>query len=319
MTTLLRADSASQLFREAVELILAHGVSVRPRGKPTHEVLGAHLELTHPRSRVVHLPPVRCLNAAFAAAESAWILSGSDDPWIYAYNDRLREFADDGVLRGAYGPRMRRWGSAGLDQLHRAVQTLRDDPDSRRAVIQLYDPAVDGAGHRDVPCTLGYRFHLRDGFVHMSTTMRSQDVWLGLPYDIYSATVLHELVAGWLGAGLGTYSHHVDSLHLYDSDLPRVADGLPDVGDGDEMAALSVPWEGFDGLLADVIAGVPTGHVGWDTVMSAMSSYRRWKSGDRGAAGDAARRVEGPLGESLRAWYETLAGGRPSAIATAQP
>ncbi len=51
----------------------------------------------------------------------------------------------------------------------------------------------------------GYRFFLRDGRLHMHTTMRSQDVWLGFCYDIFTATMLQELLAGWLGAELGSY------------------------------------------------------------------------------------------------------------------
>jgi hypothetical protein len=50
-----------------------------------------------------------------------------------------------------------------------------------------------------VPCTLGYRSFVRDGRLHMYTTMRSQHLWLGLPYDIFATTLLQELLAGWLG------------------------------------------------------------------------------------------------------------------------
>jgi hypothetical protein len=130
--------------------------------------------------------------AAFAAAEAIWILSGSDAPWIYQYNKRLADYADDGRLMGAYGPRLRRWHGT-TDQLALARTLLASDPDTRRAVIQLYAPEIDAHGHKDVPCTLGYRFFLRDGLLHMHTTMRSQDLWLGFCYDIFTATILQEL------------------------------------------------------------------------------------------------------------------------------
>nr|MDT0667791.1 thymidylate synthase [Micromonospora sp. DSM 115978] len=115
--------------------------------------MGAHLRLTDPRRRFVDLHPARVLNPAFAVAEAVWILSGSDDPWIYDFNRALLGYADDGVLRGAYGPRLRRWHGA-VDQLDEVRRQLADDPDSRRAVVTLYDPQRDHAGHRDVPCTL---------------------------------------------------------------------------------------------------------------------------------------------------------------------
>jgi thymidylate synthase len=136
-------------------------------------VLGAHLLLTDPRRRFVSVPPVRVLNPAFAVAEALWILSGSDEPWIFTYDRSLERYADEGRLKGAYGPRMRQW--RGVDQLGHVRRLLRRDPDSRQAVIQLYDPQRDTCGHRDVPCTLNYRFFLWRGRLEMHTTMRSND------------------------------------------------------------------------------------------------------------------------------------------------
>ncbi len=56
----------------------------------------------------------------------------------------------------------------------------------------------------------------------MHTTMRSQDLWLGFPYDIFTATLIQELLAGWLEVGVGEYHHHVDSLHLYEAAQRRL-------------------------------------------------------------------------------------------------
>jgi hypothetical protein len=127
------------------------------------------------------------------------------------------------------------------------------DPQSRQAVIQLFSPATDFQGYKDVPRTLGYRFFLREGLLHMHTTMRSQDLWRGFCYDIFAATMLQELLAGWLGTGLGNYRHFADSLHLYASDVPAAqrlhAAAIPGV----PMAALAAPWEEFDSLLAAVL------------------------------------------------------------------
>lgn len=318
MTVTVIGESADELFLGAVDLVTAEGCEARPRGEVTREVLGVHLRLTRPRARLVHLPPARVLNPAFAAAEAVWILSGSDEPWIFAFNERLRAYADGGVLQGAYGPRLRRWRGT-VDQLAGVVDLLREDPESRRAVVQLYDPVRDAGGHRDVPCTLGYRFHLRSGRLHMATTMRSQDVWYGLPYDLFTATVLHELVAGWLSVDLGVYDHYVDSLHLYERDLARAAAGLPGPAAPEpvEMAPLTVPWTGFDEMLADVVGGVPTSHAAWDVFGAAMASYRSWKAGDRAAARRAAAAVAGPLGRALDAWYQRLSAGDPVPVAVA--
>ncbi len=305
--TNLTAETVADLFAQALA-VARNGEQASPRGMATREVLDVNLRLTNPRARLL-LTTIgsgsgRVLNPAFAAAECVWILSGSDDPWIFDYNGRLRKYADAGVLRGAYGPRMRRW-SGRTDQLARVVEILRADPDSRRAVIQLYDPSKDSAGHKDVPCTLSFRFHLRRGRLDMATTMRSQDVWTGMPYDLFTFTVLHELVTGWLGAELGEYHHHVDSLHIYDRDLDA-ADAMTGTLASPQMEPLSTPWIGFDQLLRQVKAGERSGHPGWDTVGAVMRSYRLWRQDEQESAREVAVQVGGPLGRGLRSWYQEL-------------
>jgi thymidylate synthase len=309
----LSEGSASQLFTAACSAVVSEGRRVAPRGMATLEILGASLTLTDPRRRLVDVPPVRVLNPAFAAAEAVWILSGSDEPWIYQFNRKLADYADDGRLMGAYGPRLRRWHGV-TDQLAQVRQLLRGDPDTRRAVVQLFDPGSDFRGYRDVPCTLGYRFYLRGGLLHMHTTMRSQDLWRGFCYDIFTATLLQELLAGWLGAGLGTYLHQVDSLHLYEQDLPG-AERLPQVtAPGPVAAPLSVPWADFDDMLARVISGDAPAAAGWAEISGVLTSYRIWKAGDRGAAYALAEQAGGSLAAALCRWYERL-GGRGSMVA----
>lgn len=303
MTLTLTASSASELFARACHAVLSSGRPAAPRGLPTTEVLGAALTLTGPRRRLVDVAPARVINPAFAVAEAMWILSGSDDPWIYLFNERLVGYADDGRLMGAYGPRLRCWRGT-IDQLAQARQALLGDPGTRRAVIQLYDPEADARGHKDVPCTLGYRFFLRDGLLHMHTTMRSQDLWLGFCYDIFAATILQELLAGWLGAGVGSYRLTIDSLHLYERDIPKAQQVPADTGPGTEMAPLATPWETLDDVIASVIAGMPLPAQGLAELSCVLASYRSRKAGDLEAAAAILASHEGPLASALRRWYQ---------------
>ena len=118
----------------------------------------------------------------------------------------------------------------------------------------------------------------------MHTTMRSQDLWLGFCYDIFTATILQELLAGWLGAGLGSYRLCVDSLHLYDHDIPQAQQLPASPVPGPLMAPLATPWETFDELLAAVISGTPGSEPGWAELACVLASYRARKAGDREAA-----------------------------------
>ncbi|MBN1172995.1 MAG: thymidylate synthase [Micromonosporaceae bacterium] len=308
------SESANDLYTAVCREILAQGRRTAPRGMTTVEVLGAHLCLNDPRRRLVDLPPVRVLNPAFAVAEALWILSGSDDPWIFTYNRNLQRYADRGRLRGAYGPRMRRWRGS-VDQLDHVRRLLQQDPDSRQAIIQLYDPMVDTRGHRDVPCTLSYRFFLREGRLSMHTTMRSNDAWLGLPYDLFTATLVQELLAGWLGVELGSYHHHVDSLHLYAqheaaaaqlaTDWPLPSPAWPPV---------TVAADGLTEFLTALVAGIPPEGTGlaWRDMAATLASYRAWAGGDRPAARAAARAIGGVLGQALGRWYDHLSAPAPT-------
>jgi thymidylate synthase len=303
----LTGGSANELFVAACQVVRHDGGTVSPRGMVTTEVLGAHLCLTDPRRRLVDLPPARVINPAFAIAEALWILSGSDDPWIFQYNRALTRYTDNGRLQGAYGPRMRRWRGR-VDQLDQVRQLLGRDPDSRQGVIQLFDPDRDTCGHRDVPCTLGYRFFVRNGHLQMHTTMRSQDLWLGFPYDVFAATLLQELLAGWLGVEVGEYHHFVDSLHLYKAHRPSVAI-LPTHPEPSPLTpSIGVEWERLTGLLSDVIAGsapLQAGEV-WTTFAAVMASYRAWAGGDRESARASAAATSGNLGRALERWYDHL-------------
>lgn len=303
----LRGDSANELLVAACHAVRSQGRPVQPRGLATTEVLGAHMCLTDPRRRLVDLPPARILNPAFAIAEAVWILSGSDEPWIFAYNRQLERYADGGRLQGAYGPRLRHWQGR-VDQLDEVRQLLARDHESRQAVIQLFDPDRDWHGHRDVPCTLGYRFFVRDGALHMHTSMRSQDLWLGFPYDVFTNTLLQELLAGWLDVDLGEYHHHVDSLHLYAHDLDPAA-ALSDRPTASfRMPDVVTQWTLLPGLLNGVRDGTPPPTAGpvWSEFAAVLTSYRVWTSGDRDTARQVADATPGQMARALVRWYTHL-------------
>jgi thymidylate synthase len=151
----------------------------------------------------------------------------------------------------------------------------------------------------------------------MHTTMRSNDVWLGLPYDLFTATILQELMAGWLGVELGTYHHHVDSLHLYaqhDQGALEVATSA--VEQSPMMTALAAPAEGFTEFVTAVVAGTPStdAESPWREMAAILASYRQWNADDRHTARALAASIGGSLGSALLGWYTHLT--RPAALAT---
>ena len=272
-----------------------HWLSPRSRASPAD-----------PRRRLVDVPPARLINPAFAAAETAWILSGSDSPWIYDYNERLAQFADDGRLMVAYGPRLRRWRGT-TDQIAQVLDTLSRDPGSRRAVIQLYDPETDGRGDKDVSCTLGYRFFLRDGSLHMHTTMRSQDLWLGFCYDIFAATVLHELLAGWLAPSLAAMRCRLTPCTCTPLTSPGRRACLPASRQGRRCRRWPRPLRRSTGCWPP--SSTANGKPGVVGAGGRDGQLPRPESGDPCTARTLAA-VPGPLSAALNRWYSYLDAGR---------
>ena len=142
----------------------------------------------------------------------------------------------------------------------------------------------------------------------MHTSMRSQDLWLGFPHDLFAATVLLEMVAGWVGAEAGEYHHHVDSLHLYADDLPAARRAAATAAEpAEELPALAVPWPRFDRLIGQVTAGAPVPEPGWRELSLLVVSYHAWKDGRRHDARRMLAEHAGVLPRALDRWYDRLA------------
>ena len=186
----------------------------------TIEMLGVSLRILKPRSRISRSEQRG--RPYSAIGELLWYLSGKDSlEFIEAYVAAYRLDAVDGRIEGAYGPRLRAMRD-GIDQFASIEALLRKKPGSRRAVIQLFNAEDIATDHKEIPCTTSMQFHLRDGVLHMSVTMRSNDAYRGLPHDVFCFTMLQEMMARRLGVELGEYYHHVGSMHIYKADLEHI-------------------------------------------------------------------------------------------------
>jgi len=192
-----------------------------PRGFPSSERLGVSFTITDAVQRHVALPARRA-NLIFCFAEALWYLAGTNDlSFISYYAPGIVKYSADGrTLQGtAYGPRIFRYPRVELDQWAGIGTVLREDPDSKRAVIQIFDPAeLREPGNIDVACTLALQFLIRDGALCTVGFMRANDAFRGMVSDVFSFTMLQETMARQLGLSVGTYHHQVGSLHVYDSD-----------------------------------------------------------------------------------------------------
>jgi thymidylate synthase len=207
-----------QLYRELLE----HGQSVGGTRGSNREILGVTLRISKPRARIS-----RSENRGkpfSALGELIWYLSGSDTlEFIEPYVSRYADDAVDGVLEGAYGPRLIRMRD-GIDQFASVEKLLKDRPESKRAVVQLFNAEDIATPHKEIPCTTTWQFLLREGRLHMSVTMRSNDAYFGLPHDVFCFTMIQEMMARRLGTDMGEYLQYVGSMHVYESKLDAMAE-----------------------------------------------------------------------------------------------
>jgi thymidylate synthase len=179
----------------------------------------------------------RKLSMQYAMAELLWYLTGNRTiELIGAYAPQYAKFTNNGIAWGAYGYRwahdptfLHALGHSG-HQLYAVIDLLSKKPTDRRAVVTMWnagDLALSlNVPMNDMPCTLTWQFLRRKDHLHMVCTMRSEDVWLGMPYDIFVNTCIQRLIADALHIKPGSYTHQVGSLHIYQSSLQKAHEAL---------------------------------------------------------------------------------------------
>jgi thymidylate synthase len=256
------AETLDDAMRHAFHEILRRGDPVRPRKGPNLEITGVTLEISNPRARLSRTEtrgkPFGCLG------ELCWYLAGANDvEFIAYYLSRYREFDEGGRIFGAYGPRLFDW-RGGLSQLRNVTDILKSRPQSRQAVVQLFDAGDIADDHKDVPCTCTLQFLIRRDGLSLLTHMRSNDAYIGLPHDVFCFTMLQEIVARELNLDVGAYKHMVGSLHIYETDVERA------------RQFLNEGWQSTDEAMPQMPSGDP-----WPGVRILLDAEQLIRAGDR--------------------------------------
>lgn len=187
-------------------------------GAVAAEVIGAVTKVMDP-TRFIVTSPVRKLPMRYAVGELLWYLSGSNKlKDISVFTPNWERMSDDGeTVNSCYGHKIHYF--FGFDQWQDVKERLIEDPSSRQAIIHIKDPRPVSMPTNDTPCTLTLQFLQREGKLHLIVNMRSNDLWFGMPYDMFSFCSLQVKMAMELGLEVGTYTHVAGSLHVYERDL----------------------------------------------------------------------------------------------------
>jgi len=215
-----------------------------------------------PLERVLY-DPVRDANPFFHLMEALWMLAGRRDvDWLVRFNQRMAAYSDDGVVfNAAYGYRWREQfelegahGEQLRDQLSVIVRLLRADPDSRRAVLQIWDAEADlGVSSVDLACNTQAMFKVRGGKLNITVLNRSNDIiWGCYGANAVQFSMLLEYMAARIGVEPGLYRQVSDSFHAYEDTWPKIS-GIADRYRGDPYVREEVSTyplvaaaEGFD-------------------------------------------------------------------------
>lgn len=212
----ITANNAPDMLYEAVCRMRVAGMKSSSRNGPM-EYIPEPVVLTvrDPHERVV-FDPDRDANPFFHVAESIWMLGGGKGlKFLLPYNKRMADYSDDGhVLHGAYGHRWRQHFYR--DQIKDTVELLKEEPETRRAIIGMFDAEVDKGNIKDIPCNTHICFRVHRDKLDMTVFNRSNDlVWGAVGANIVHMTVLHEVMAHAVGRSMGVYRVVTNCLHAY--------------------------------------------------------------------------------------------------------
>ena len=172
--------------------------------------------------------------------ELLWFLNG-DTNIRYLNENGVRIWdewaAADGDLGPVYGAQWRNWAAPGgrsIDQISQLLEDLQARPDSRRHIVSAWNPALlpdESRSPREnaamglqalPPCHTMFQFHVAEGRLSCQLYQRSADVFLGVPFNIASYSLLTMMMAQVTGLKPGDFIHTFGDVHIYLNHLEQV-------------------------------------------------------------------------------------------------
>ncbi len=213
-------------YLDLLSHVMEHGVEKRDRtGTGTISTFGYQMRFD--LSERFPVMTTKKLHLKSIIHELLWFLSGSTNV-RYLQENGVRiwnEWADaNGNLGPVYGYQWRSWPSAdgrNIDQVKGAVSSLRSNPDSRRHIISAWN-----VGEIEKmalpPCHILFQFYVADGRLSCQLYQRSADIFLGVPFNIASYSLLTLMMAQVTGLKPGEFIHTLGDAHIYLNHIDQV-------------------------------------------------------------------------------------------------
>lgn len=217
-------SSADEAIRSTLGDVLVLPPSAGPDAPPaefskaTRERLNYSFTLSSPLDR---LSPKLGLHVA--VARFVWMMASNNRlADIAFYEPKVLKYTDDQltVPGSDYGMRLLQ-PEPGLNQLAGAIERLRQDPDTRRAALTIFQPADAVRESNDIPCAFGMMLHGREGRLDATMLMRSNNATTLLPFNIFEFSLLMETIAVEAGLELGQFHYFAGSMHVFEREVER--------------------------------------------------------------------------------------------------
>lgn len=302
---ILKARNVNHALPIGLYLLREQGVRRESRNGPMIEVPFPVTTVYEKPEQCVLFCQYRDANPYFHFFESLWMLAGKNDvEFVKNFAGNMAKFSDNSVtLHGAYGFRWRNHFK--FDQLDFLIKEIRRNPDSRRLVMAMWDPASDIEGlSLDHPCNTHIYFRVRDGQLDMTVCNRSNDViWGAYGANAVHMAMLQRYVAMKTEYAVGVYYQVSNSYHYYPEidkqrrvveDCAEIDDRYGEVSHCQFLYFDETPaqWDMdlsafFNGLYDQLMTIFFT-----ETVIPMWNSWRCWKLGDTVGAVEQAQRIQ---------------------------
>ena len=219
-----------RVYLQLLERILHSGAQKEDRtGTGTRSLFGYQMRFDLERG--FPLLTTKKLHTKSIIHELLWFLAG-DTNTRYLNENGVRiwdDWADEkGELGPVYGHQWRSWPSpdgADIDQISRVIEQIRTNPDSRRLVVSAWNVA-DVENMALPPCHALFQFYVSHGRISCQLYQRSADVFLGVPFNIASYSLLTRMVAQVCGLRAGEFVHTFGDAHLYSNHVEQAREQL---------------------------------------------------------------------------------------------
>ena len=223
-------------YLDLIHQVVKNGVEKSDRtGTGTKSIFGYQMRFD--LSEGFPLVTTKKLHTKSIIYELLWFLNG-DTNIDYLKNNGVKiwdDWADEnGDLGPVYGFQWRNWNNDNIDQISELIESIKNNPDSRRMLISAWNPSVLPDTSKSFsenvkngkaalpPCHAFFQFYVSENKLSCQLYQRSADIFLGVPFNIASYALLTHMIAHVCNLEVGDFVHTFGDAHIYNNHIDQI-------------------------------------------------------------------------------------------------